>query len=106
MADTLVTKTCTPCRGGSPPLTPQEAERFHIHVPQWELRDEARRIERSFRLRNFREALALVQQVGELAEAGRSSPRYPLWMGLRHSGDANETDQRSARKRFHHGRQD
>ena len=74
MAGTLVAKTCTPCRGGIPPLTPQEAERFHTHVPQWELRDEARRIERSFQLRNFREALALVQQVGELAEAEGHHP--------------------------------
>jgi 4a-hydroxytetrahydrobiopterin dehydratase len=74
MAGTLVAKSCTPCRGGIPPLTPQEAERFHTHVPQWELRDEARRIERSFQLRNFREALALVQQVGELAEAEGHHP--------------------------------
>ena len=49
MVDTLVAKTCTPCRGGIPPLTPQEAEHFHVHVPQWEVRDEARRIERTFR---------------------------------------------------------
>ena len=59
MIDTLVAKTCTPCRGGVPPLTPQEAEHLHLHVPQWEVRDEARRIERTFRVRNFREAAAL-----------------------------------------------
>ena len=48
MIDTLVAKTCTPCRGGIPPLTPQEAEHFHVHVPQWEICNEARRIERTF----------------------------------------------------------
>ena len=74
MVDTLVTKTCTPCRGGIPPLTPQEAERFHVHVSQWEVRDDARRIERTFRFRNFGEAFALVQQVGELAEAEGHHP--------------------------------
>ena len=26
MVDTLVGKTCTPCKGGIPPLTPEEAE--------------------------------------------------------------------------------
>ena len=67
-------KHARPAEGVSRLLTPQEAERFHIHVPQWELRDEARRIERSFQLRNFREALALVQQVGELAEAEGHHP--------------------------------
>ena len=81
MIDTLVAKTCTPCRGGIPPLTPQEAERFHVHVPQWEVRDEARRIERTFRVRNFGEALALVQQVGELAEAEGHHPDISFGWG-------------------------
>jgi 4a-hydroxytetrahydrobiopterin dehydratase len=68
MANTLVGKTCTPCKAGVPPLTPEEAERFHHQVLQWELRDHAKRIERTFKFRNFREALTFVQQVGELAE--------------------------------------
>src|SRR5271166_461327 len=74
MIETLVVKTCTPCRGGVPPLTPQEAEHLHLHVPQWEIRDEARRIERTFRFRNFREAFTHVQQVAELAEAEGHHP--------------------------------
>ena len=69
MVDTLVAKTCTPCRGGIPPLTLQEAEHFHVHVPQWEVRDEARRIERTFRFRNFGEAFALAHQVAELSRS-------------------------------------
>ena len=81
MIDTLVAKTCTPCRGGIPPLTTQEAEHFHVHVPQWEVRDEARRIERTFRSRNFREAFALVQQVAELAEAEGHHPDISFGWG-------------------------
>jgi 4a-hydroxytetrahydrobiopterin dehydratase len=53
---------------GIPPLTPEEAERFRQQVSQWELRDDAKRIERTLKFRNFREALSFVQQVGELAE--------------------------------------
>jgi 4a-hydroxytetrahydrobiopterin dehydratase len=68
MADTLADKVCTPCRGGVPPLMQEEAKRLHVQVPQWELRDEAHRIERTFQFRNFRQALSFVQQVGELAE--------------------------------------
>ncbi|HET7255393.1 MAG TPA: 4a-hydroxytetrahydrobiopterin dehydratase [Xanthobacteraceae bacterium] len=34
--------------------------RFQAQAPDWELRDDARRIERIFRFRNFREALAFV----------------------------------------------
>jgi 4a-hydroxytetrahydrobiopterin dehydratase len=74
MADTLVGKTCTPCKGGIPPLTQQEAERLHAQVPAWELREDARRIERKFKFRNFGEALRFVQRVGELAEAEAHHP--------------------------------
>ena len=81
MIDTLVAKTCTPCRGGIPPLTTQEAEHFHVHAPQWEVRDEARRIERTFRFRNFREAFALVQQVAELAEVEGHHPDISFGWG-------------------------
>lgn len=74
MVDSLIEKTCTPCKGGIPPLTAQEAERFHRQVPGWELRDEAKRIERRFAFRNFAEALAFVRQVGELAEGEGHHP--------------------------------
>jgi len=74
MAETLVEKTCTPCRGGIPPLTREEAELLHSQAPQWELFDDAHRIERSFRFRNFREALNFVNDVSELAETQGHHP--------------------------------
>jgi 4a-hydroxytetrahydrobiopterin dehydratase len=42
--------------------------RFQLRPPNWELRDDAHRIEQSLRFRNFREAPAFVREVGELAE--------------------------------------
>jgi hypothetical protein len=69
MTETLADKTCTPCRGGVPPLAREEALRLQSQAPDWELRDDARRIERTFRFRNFQGALVFVQQVGELAES-------------------------------------
>jgi len=45
------------------------------------LRDEARRIERTFRFHNFREALAFVQQVGELAESEGHHPDISFGWG-------------------------
>jgi 4a-hydroxytetrahydrobiopterin dehydratase len=68
MTDILAEKTCTPCRGGVPPLARDEALRLQAQAPDWELRDDTHRIERTFRFRNFQEALAFVQRVGELAE--------------------------------------
>ena len=56
MAATLAAKTCAPCKGGIPPLTPQQAEGFHRQVPAWELRDNAHQIKRIFKFRTFGEA--------------------------------------------------
>ena len=43
MTEALVSKTCTPCRGGIPPLTREQAEVFHAQAPDWQLSEEARR---------------------------------------------------------------
>lgn len=74
MSTSLTQKTCTPCRGGVPALTQAEAQRYGAQTPDWALVDEARRIERTFRVPDFREALKFVQNVGELAEAEGHHP--------------------------------
>jgi 4a-hydroxytetrahydrobiopterin dehydratase len=83
MTDTLAGKTCT------------EAERFHEQVPRWEMRDVAKRIEQTFRFRNFGESLSFVQRVGELAEREGHHPRYLFRLGLRDGFVADEKDQRA-----------
>jgi 4a-hydroxytetrahydrobiopterin dehydratase len=65
---TLAEKTCTPCRGGIPPLTPEQAEGYRAQAPDWKLLDGCTRIERSYRFSNFREAFAFVMKAAELAE--------------------------------------
>jgi 4a-hydroxytetrahydrobiopterin dehydratase len=77
----LAEKTCTPCRGGVPPLTVQEAEELRGQAPEWALLDDARRIERTFRFRDFGEALAFVQNVGELAESEGHHPDVSFGWG-------------------------
>ncbi len=37
MTETLAEKKCTPCRGGVPPLTQAEAERFKAQTPNWDI---------------------------------------------------------------------
>ena len=81
MTETLAEKRCTPCRGGIPPLTHEEAERFRAQASDWELRDDAHRIERTFRFRSFREAGAFVQEIGELAEAEGHHPNISFGWG-------------------------
>ena len=81
MTEALASKTCTPCRGGIPPLTREQAELLHAQAPDWQLAEEAHRIERSFRFRNFREALTFVQEIGELAEAEGHHPNISFGWG-------------------------
>ena len=74
MNDDFLSKTCTPCRGGVPPLTITEAERYLERAPGWALVDEGRCIERTFAFRNFKEALDFVAKVGHLAESEGHHP--------------------------------
>jgi 4a-hydroxytetrahydrobiopterin dehydratase len=81
MSETLAEKTCTPCRGGVPPLTRDEALRLQAQAPDWILTDDAHRIERTFQFRNFGEALRFVQEVGALAEAEGHHPDISFGWG-------------------------
>jgi 4a-hydroxytetrahydrobiopterin dehydratase len=81
MPEDLSSKTCTPCRGGIPPLTAQQAHGYSNQAPGWELKDDAHRLERSFKFRNFREALDFVTRVGELSEREGHHPDISFGWG-------------------------
>ena len=73
-ADEIGRESCTPCRGGIPPLSAQEAEEYRRQAPEWRLVDDATRIERTYRFRNFRDAFGFVEQAATLAEAEAITP--------------------------------
>ena len=81
MTSVLAEKTCTPCRGGVPPLTVEEAEAYRVQAPEWVLRDEATQIERTYRFRSFGDAFAFVRGAGELAEAEFHHPDISFGWG-------------------------
>ena len=81
MTSLLAEKTCTPCRGGVPPLTVEEAEAYRVQAPEWVLQDEATRIERTYRFRSFGDAFAFVRGAGELAEAEFHHPDISFGWG-------------------------
>ncbi len=81
MTAMLAEKTCTPCRGGIPPLTAEEAETLRAQAPEWALRDDATRVERTYRFKNFAEAFEFVRQAGELAEAEAHHPDISFGWG-------------------------
>ena len=61
---------CTACRGDEPTLTDTEIAELRPQVPEWHgvQREGIKRLERVFRFRNFAEALAFTNRVGEQAE--------------------------------------
>ena len=58
---------CSPCRGGIDPLRGAALDALRPQVPQWEIVDE-HHLSRTFKFKDFVTALAMVNQVGELAE--------------------------------------
>jgi 4a-hydroxytetrahydrobiopterin dehydratase len=68
--DVLKELKCVPCRGGEPTVTEDEIRDFLPQIPDWKVSelDGIKRLERSYKFRNFHEALEFTNQVGELAE--------------------------------------
>ena len=82
MATTLADRNCTPCRGGIPPLSAGEADRLREQAADWALFDDAKRIERTYRFRNFREAFGFVARAAELAEDEGHHPEIRFGWGF------------------------
>lgn len=76
----LASKTCVPCRGDVPPLKGEELEELSRQVPDWEVVEE-HHLGRTFRFKNFREALEFVNRVGELAEEEGHHPDIAFGWG-------------------------
>src|ERR1700691_5938122 len=76
----LASKTCVPCRGGTPPLKGQELAAYANQVPQWRVVDE-HHITREFKFPDFAQALAFVNKVGNLAEQQGHHPDILLGWG-------------------------
>lgn len=66
----LVELKCVPVRGGAPPSTEEEIIQYRKQVPDWKIveQDGVPQLERVFKFKNFVQALAFTNRVGELAE--------------------------------------
>jgi 4a-hydroxytetrahydrobiopterin dehydratase len=73
---TLQESKCTACRADSPRATDEEIAEFQPQIPDWKIveRDGIPRLERTFRFKNFVEALEFTNKVGALAEAEGHHP--------------------------------
>src|SRR2546425_6162688 len=76
----LAEKECVPCEGGVPPLKGQALAGLLEKLGNgWQLINE-HHLEKGFSFKNFREALAFTNKVGEVAEANKHHPDiYLAW---------------------------
>jgi len=70
MEQQLSQTKCTACHAGEPTVTPEEITRLQPQVTGWSIveRDSIKRLERVFKFKDFAEALAFTNKVGQIAE--------------------------------------
>jgi 4a-hydroxytetrahydrobiopterin dehydratase len=61
----LATKSCKPCEGGVPPLTPAEIEPLLRELKDWEVA--GKEIAKTYRFKNYYETIAFVNAVAWLS---------------------------------------
>jgi 4a-hydroxytetrahydrobiopterin dehydratase len=80
----LASRQCVPCKGGVAPLRGAALLRLHHQLggeaSGWRIVDE-HHLEKEYRFRDFAEALAYVNRVGEMAEAQGHHPDVFLAWG-------------------------
>jgi len=61
---------CVACRGGVPTLTDEEISELQPDVPEWDVIEVegVKRLERTFKLKNFIDAMAFTNKIGMIAE--------------------------------------
>lgn len=72
----LIGKKCVACRADAPRATPDETQRFMAQLPYWKLiqAESMDRLTRTFTFKNFAEALAFTNRVGQIAEQENHHP--------------------------------
>lgn len=77
----LAERTCVPCRGGIPPLTAEQIAPLSEQLGEgWEVVD-GHHLRKTYRFKNFAEALAFTNRVGALAEEIGHHPDIALAWG-------------------------
>ena len=78
----LSKKKCIPCEGGMEPMSAKDAQAMMPELePDWMLIDDAHLLVREFEFKDFKEALAFANKVGEIAEEEQHHPDLSVAWG-------------------------
>jgi 4a-hydroxytetrahydrobiopterin dehydratase len=76
--DELTRKRCRPCEGGIPPLSRGQAEAIVPNLEGWALDPDARRITRSWTVKDFMTAIDFFNKIAAIAEEEDHHPDLHL----------------------------
>jgi 4a-hydroxytetrahydrobiopterin dehydratase len=79
MTDVLTEQHCEACEGGALPLTHSQAQAFMPEAPGWTLSEDGLLISRDFMFKDFKEAMAFINKVADLAESEGHHPNIHCW---------------------------
>lgn len=75
----LSDKKCIPCEGGMPPLPPEEIQKYLPELGgKWEILDN-KKIKREFTFKYFKEAIAFVNKIADIAEREGHHPDISIF---------------------------
>ena len=80
---TLTAEKCVACRRDSPRVTDADIAELKPHIPEWDLTEDdgIKRLQRTYRFRDFAGATAFAMKVSEAAEDEGHHPRITLEWG-------------------------
>ena len=76
----LANRECVPCRGGVPPLNNDAIKKFLSQISGWEAVND-HHLSKSYKFKDFAEAQAFVDQVGNLSEQQGHHPDISFGWG-------------------------
>lgn len=94
----LSEKTCQPCKGDTPALTPEQIEPLLAQLDRWQC-EENQKIVKSFRFDNFKQAMDLATKVAVVAQRENHHPdlivrwgelRVEIWTHVSHGLTEND----------------
>ncbi|MBS1954072.1 MAG: 4a-hydroxytetrahydrobiopterin dehydratase [Cyanobacteria bacterium SZAS-4] len=94
----LSEKTCLPCKGDVPALTPEQIEPLLAQLDQWQC-EAHQKIVKSFRFDNFKQAMDLATKVAAVAQKENHHPdlivrwgelRVEIWTHVSHGLTEND----------------
>jgi len=80
----LTQKHCVACEGGMPALNPAHVPNYMKYAPGWTASPDAKKIARDFEFKDFKESMAFINKVADIAESEGHHPDIDIFYNKVH----------------------